>query len=630
MGYSCAGEVVAVGAGVTAFSAGDLVACAGAGKANHAEYVVVQQNLAARVPEGLDLKSAAFTTLGAIALQGVRRANAELGSVVAVIGLGLLGQLAVKLLAASGCTVIGYDPDRGRCEAEADNGSVFLTPSVDVFQDRVAAVTSSEGVDAVIIAAASSSDEPAKLAVSVARRRGVISILGDVRLSFERAEFYRKELDVHMSTSYGPGRYDPNYEARGIDYPKAYVPWTAGRNMQAFLNLAAQGSIDVASLIDREVELESAPSVYAGMVASASQPVGVLIKYPDSRDVDTAVGETLQLSGHKASRDGAVGWALVGAGAFGVSTLYPAFESAETKAQCLAVVSNDSVRGGNFARAEGIANLCSTIDAALQIDDVEAVVLATRHDQHLDQVLKALTAGKHVFVEKPLAISWGQLSAFCSMLEGRTRSEVVMVDFNRRFSPAIRALKECLMDRRGPLVATYRVNAGFINPAHWIQSAEGAGRNIGEACHMYDTLRYLAGAPPSSVTASSVGDESERYLRNDNFASVINFEDGSIGNVVYTATGPKSGLPKERLEVFCDGEAYILDDYVALTRCSDSRVIWRGTQDKGHKGAVEAFLAAVSGSEPAPVPVEEYIEVTALALQVEDCLFGRRNLTGDD
>ncbi|MEQ8320919.1 MAG: bi-domain-containing oxidoreductase [Rhodospirillales bacterium] len=629
LGYSCAGEVVAVGEGVTSFSVGDLVACAGTGKANHAEYVVVQQNLTAHVPAGLDLRLAAFTTLGAIAMQGVRRADPALGDTVAVIGLGLLGRLAVELLAAGGCCVIGYDPDETRAEGRVERGNVFLTSSLDQFNKRIAVASANNGADAVIIAAASDSDEPASLAVAIARRRGVISLLGDVRLSFERAEFYRKELDVHMSTSYGPGRYDPVYEKRGIDYPRAYVPWTAGRNMQAFLNFSSQGLIDVASLIDQEIDLEIAPSLYAGMLDEKPRPVGVLIRYPGG-DAAGIVSKSLELTGQKARQKDAVGWALVGAGAFGISTLYPAFQNAETSAQCRAVVSSDAVRGGNFARAEGIANLCSSIDALTEIDDVQAVVIATRHDRHLEQVLKAWQAGKHVFVEKPLAINWDQLNKFCDTLDVQPPSRILMVDFNRRFSPAIQVLNECLSGRLSPILATYRVNAGYIDPSHWVQGVEGGGRNIGEACHMYDTLRYLVGAAPATVTAGALNDGAKRYARNDNFAATINFANGSIGNLIYSSAGPKSGLPKERLEVFCDGEAYVLDDFTSLVRCSDGQVLWQGTRDKGHIAAINAFLSAIANNGPAPVAIEEYVEVTALALQIEDCIYGRRDLTDDE
>ena len=627
VGYSLAGEVVGVGAGVEGFVVGDRVACAGAGQANHADYVSVRRNLVCRVPAGCAMPEAATATVGAIAIQGVRRAAPQIGEVVCVIGLGLIGMIVVQLLRAAGCRVIGVDLDAERCRRALEFGAAAVETDADRAQILLRGLTGGHGVDATIVTAASKSNAPVNAAMELTRRRGRVVIVGDVGLKVERAAFYRKEIDLLMSTSYGPGRYDRDYEDLGRDYPYGLVRWTANRNMQAYLDLIADKRIDIAALIDRVVPVDEAPAAYAQLARPrASPPLAVIIAYPEPARalVDQPDARVIQLRGHRRPIPDRVNYALVGAGGFGTQMLVPMMERRKDRFFLRGVVSRDATRGGNFARSKQVEFFASSYDAVLRDDRFDLMVIATRHDQHAAQVIGALEAGKHVFVEKPLAISWDQLDAIRTSLAALAAPPRLMVGFNRRFSPAIQRLKQEIGDPRTPLVIDYRLNAGYIAPDHWVQGPEGGGRNLGEACHMYDVFAFLAGAPVASIGAVAIDPGARAYLRSDNFCATIGYEDGSLGNLVYTALGPKAGLPKERIEVFANGEAWIVDDFKSLTRASDGATLWSATSaDKGHAEELSRFADALADGGPDPIPLDQLFETTAVALHVEDLLHGR-------
>jgi predicted dehydrogenase/threonine dehydrogenase-like Zn-dependent dehydrogenase len=627
VGYSIAGEVVGVGAGVTAFAVGDRVACAGAGQANHADYVNVKRNLVCRVPDGCSLQEAATATVGAIAMQGVRRTAPQLGEVICVFGLGLIGMITVQLLRAAGCRVIGIDLDAGRCQRALTLGAAVTETEIDRVQLHLRDLTGGQGVDATIIAAASKSNGPINAAMELTRRRGRVVIVGDVGLKIERAAFYRKEIDLLMSTSYGPGRYDRDYEDFARDYPYAYVRWTTNRNMQSYMELIAEKRIDVVSLIDRVISIDDAPAAYAELASgSGKPPLAVILTYPKPEHVqlDALDAPVIHLRGHREQKLERINYALVGAGGFGTQMLVPMMERRKDRYFLRAVVSRDSTRGGNFARSKQVELLSSSYDDILADDRIDLVVIATRHNEHADQVIKALRAGKHVFVEKPLAISWKQLDAVRRAIETTPDGPHLMVGFNRRFAPALQRLHEELGAQRTPLMVNYRMNSGYIPLDHWVHGPDGGGRNIGEACHMYDVFSFLAGAPVSSINARAIDPGTRAYGRNDNFCATISYEDGSVCNLTYTALGPKSGLPKERIEIFANGEAWIVDDFRGLTRASDGAVLWSSaTSDKGHFEELSRFADALADGQPGPIPVQELLQTTAVALHVEDLLFGR-------
>ncbi|EPR37135.1 oxidoreductase domain protein [Desulfovibrio sp. X2] len=623
VGYSAAGEVVACGLGVTGFAVGDVVACCGAGIANHAEYISVPQNLACRLPAGCALREAATATVGSIALQGVRRAAPSLGERIAVIGLGLIGQMTAQLLTASGCTVLGMDLDSSRVERAKALGMSGGASSPEEFQKLVLQSTSGVGPDKVVITAATKSNAPLNLAMQIVREKGTVVIVGDVGLCPERPAFYRKEVNLLMSTSYGAGRYDRSYEAEGRDYPLPFARWTIKRNMQAFLEQIAAGRLSIDKLIDREVDVTQAPAAYKELAeAEGPLPLGVLLRYPSQAEEDEPV---ITLRGHRPLTDAPVKYALVGAGAFGTSMLAPQMARHPKIFQQAGVVSADAVRGGNYARAQGVPYLGSDPAAMAAREDIDLLVVATRHDQHARTVIAALAAGKHVFVEKPLATTWDELRLVDEawrQSRALANPPLVMVGFNRRFSPAVQALQAALAGRSGPLQILYRLNGGFIAASHWIQTSEGGGRNIGEACHMYDVFRALSGAPVCSIQAAAVAPNGTR-LQNDNFSACLTYDDGSQSTLTYTALGPKAGLPKERIEIFCDGEAYVIDDYRKLTRCSDGSILWEGDVDKGHARELALLGDALTSSGEAPIPFDEIVETTAVSLHIEDILHGR-------
>lgn len=626
VGYSVAGEVVAVGEGVSDFAVGDEVACCGAGIANHADYVLAPRNLACRVPDGCPIEIAATGTVGSIALQGVRRAQPQLGEVVGVVGLGLIGMITVQLLRASGARVIGLDLDVGRAERAIGIGAEATTTNPVEFLKLVRNITGGQGADQIIITAASKSNALINLAMEAARRRGKVVIVGDIGLKPERAAFYQKEIDLLMSTSYGPGRYDAEYEQRGRDYPLSYVRWTLNRNMQAYLEAAASKAIDIRALIDRVATVDQAGDLYRELVESTgSPPLAVLFAYPEeTRPLpDPADAPVITLRGHRKPPTDRINYALVGAGGFGTAMLVPQMDKRRDRFFLKAVVSRDAVRGGNFARGRSVELLASDIESILSRDDIDLLVLATRHHEHAAQVIRAIESGKHVFVEKPLALTWDELDAVRAAHERSDRQTAVMVGFNRRFSPAVQKLAELLRERPSPLVINYRLNAGFLPASHWTQGPEGGGRNIGEACHMYDTMRFLAGAAVKSIAATSIDPQDTAFFRNDNFVATIGYADGTVGNLVYSAMGPKEGMAKERIEVLCNGEAYIVDDYRQLIRCSDGAVLWQGATDKGHEMELSRLGDAIAEGNPVPISFEELLETSAVALHVEDLIMGR-------
>jgi predicted dehydrogenase/threonine dehydrogenase-like Zn-dependent dehydrogenase len=624
IGYSAAGEVVAVGEGITDLSPGDLVACAGAGQANHADWITVKRNLVCRIPAGVSLSAAASTTIGAIALQGVRRSTPQLGDIMAVVGLGLIGQITVQLLKANGCKVLGLDLDPQRVERARGLGLTDGASDPEAFKQLVRDHTKGFGADRTLLTAATPSNAVINMAMEVTRAKGAVVIVGDVGLNVQRAVFYRKEIDLLMSTSYGPGRYDYAYEVEGRDYPYGYVRWTQNRNMQAYLDLIANGSLNIDALIDRVITVDEAPAGYRALLKDDSPPpMGVLIRYPDDpRELQEPPDATrITIRGHKPPRPELINYALVGASAFGIAMLVPQMKKCRDRYHLRGVVSRTNPQAGNFARENGVEVLASTIDDVLGDPQFHLVVIATRHHEHADQVVRALQAGKHVFVEKPLAITWEQLDAVTRAYESIEHKPMLMVGFNRRFSPALQQIKQQVAGRRAPLVINYRLNGGYIPLDSWVQGAQGGGRNLGEACHMYDAFRSLTGSPVKSIEATPIDPGTLPYLKNDNFVATIGYEDGSVATLTYTSLGPKTGLGKERIEVFCDGECWVVDDFKKLIKSSDGAVLWNSSEpDKGHFEEMSRMGDSIASGGPAPISFEEIVETTAVALHIEDLL----------
>ncbi len=625
VGYSAVGRVVAVGQNVRDFAIGNLVACGGAGKANHADYIAVPKNLVALVPAGCAPRDAATATIGTIAMQGVRRSGVQLGDVVCVIGLGLIGQLTVQLLVASGCRVVGIDLESERVTRAKSLGMNAGSTSKSEFLGILKVATDGKGADVTLITAATKSSQLLNDAMEYSRIKGKVVLVGDVGLDLKREIFYRKEIDLLMSTSYGPGRYDTDYEDRGKDYPIAYVRWTLNRNMSCYLDLIARGSIKVNSLIDRVVLLENVSDAYLEL--TDRKVLGAIIDYGvnDEKDARGASGETaIKLRGHRLPLEGRINYALVGAGAFGTSMLVPQMDKMSDMFFLKAVVSRSGINGSNFARSKGVEVLASELNAILEKEDIKLALVATRHSDHADQVSRLLRAGKHVFVEKPLAISWDQLNQVHTAYTERSSNSVLMVGFNRRFSPPIKAIYKELSDRSAPLIMQYRMNAGFIPDNHWIQGPEGGGRNIGEACHIYDLFRFFADSHVIDISVQAIAPSNTYWRRNDNFIATISYADGSVATLTYTSKGPRQGMGKEKLELFCDGEAWIVDDYRSAVRVSDQEILWKSSSiDKGHFAELRVLGESLETGGKVPIDFEELMETTSVALHVEDLIYGR-------
>lgn len=623
LGYSSAGEVMEVGAGVNGFSVGDLVACAGVGYANHAEVVSVPENLCVKLPQGADLKHASYNTLGAIALQGVRQADLRLGESCAVIGLGLLGQLTCLLLRASGVKVYGIDIDewavRTAAEHCADDAWVRSHPGL---EGMIENATGGLGVDAVIITAGTSSPDPINFAGAIARKKGTVVMVGNAPTGFERdPHWYKKELQLRMSCSYGPGRYDPAYEEKGLDYPAAYVRWTENRNMQAFQEMVHSGRINMDYLTTHEVSLEDAPKAY-DMILNRNEPfLGIMIRYDLSRPVPR---KAMQIN--KISPSGKIGIAFIGAGSYAQGNLLPNIPEDPAFSR-IGVICQTGTSSRRVAEKYGFETCTDRELDIIENDKVNTVFIATRHDSHARYVLSSLRNGKNVFVEKPLCLTLAELAEIeevFGQMVAAGKTPALAVGFNRRFSPLSVALKKRLGD--APVSMLYRVNAGAIPAEHWIQDPEiGGGRIVGEACHFIDLLTFFAGSIPKTVYASSLPDPKGL---NDIAAINLEFGNGSVGTVMYYANGPKS-MPKEYLEVYQAGQAGIIEDFKKLTIQGGKKPFKKSlvSQDKGQKEMVRKFLECIKSGGAPLIPADEVFAVTRTTFAVLESLKARQAVT---
>ncbi len=618
LGYSLAGRVADVGKTAHGFANGDRVACAGAGYANHAEVNAVPKNLAVHVPGEVSDEEAAFVTVGAIALQGVRLARPELGNVVVVIGLGLIGQIAVQLLTAHGCDVIGIDVERGKVDRAIARGAVAGALSgVDDAVEIVRAVSRGYGADAVVITASSPTNEPLALAGELARDRARVSVVGLLPLEIPRKAYYEKELEVVVSRSYGPGRYDADYEERGHDYPIGYVRWTERRNLQAVLRAIATKRLDVKSLITHRFAFESALDAYALITAERPEPhLGVLLTYEAKAD-EKANGATAAVSSapRARTRPGEVGIAFVGTGGFSTSVLLPAFEKT-SGVRLVRAVSGRGLSARHAANKFGVEGVAASLDDVLAMPEVDAIVIATRHDSHAALAAKALAAGRDVFLEKPAAVDEEQLAMLGDAV--KASSARLMVGFNRRYAPFARSVKEAFAGRRAGIVMSARINAGRIPAGNWVVDAdEGGGRVVGEACHFVDLLSFWAGALPVRVSAHAIGPEGG-WDRADNLVIGLAFGDGSVGTILYSAMGDPS-VSKERYELLCEGKVAAIDNWrtLEITARGKTKTTRTLKADKGHAEEVRVFVEACRRGGMGPIAWESVEGVTRATFGVE-------------
>jgi polar amino acid transport system substrate-binding protein len=613
LGYSTSGTVLASLDTNGIYKPGDRVACAGQDYASHAEIVAVPQNLVAKIPDNVSFGEAAFTTLGAIALQGVRQAEPSLGERICVIGLGLLGQITCQILKANGCNVFGIDLSENLVKMAngqaADKAMVRNDPNLIVACDGF---TKGFGFDSVIITAAAPSNDPVELASEIIKKKGKVVVVGAVKMDIPRdPHFYRKELDLRMSCSYGPGRYDVNYEEKSIDYPYSYVRWTEQRNMEAFLELLSRKTIDIRPLITHVFDIADAEKAYDIVLGKVKEPhIGILLRYSAN---DSKRNTRVQISAAPVS---AVNIGLIGAGSFAQSYLIPNVKA--YGASLDGVVDSKSINAKNVSDKFKF-NFCSSDpDDILKKEDINTVFIATPHSSHSELVIKALKADKNAFTEKPLAINHEQLDAVIQAV--RECDKLLMVGFNRRFAPVSEEVKKGFRNLDEPIVMNIRINAGLIPKDHWTQQPEtGGGRIIGEVCHFIDLMQYFTDSEPVRVFAESVSSDNSRLTPEDNISIVLKFADGSVGNITYLANGDKS-VPKEKIEVFGGGNTGVINDFRDGAFFRNGRSTKLRSSGKGHREEITAFLNAVKEGRESPIGFRSICLTTLTTFKILDSI----------
>jgi polar amino acid transport system substrate-binding protein len=613
LGFSCAGEVIDLSTEAKGFKVGDLVACGGF-TASHSEVVSVPVNLCVKLKPDADLKQASYNTLGAIAMQGVRQADNRLGETCTIIGLGLLGQLTALLLKAAGVRVIGIDIDPEMVSIARHQCVDLALNREDIgIEEKILQFTDGLGCDGVIITAASDSIDPINFAGDISRKKGTIVVVGSVPTGFDREpNFYQKELQVKMSCSYGPGRYDPDYEEKGIDYPPPYVRWTEKRNMQAFQELIYSKKIDISYLTTHTFNLKEAPDAYDMIMAKSEPFIGILIEYDTTRKIDNKPIFSTKFKAQR-SKLGGVSIGFIGAGSYAQSHLLPNIPK-KKNVSFKGVMTASSTSSRAVAERYGFEFFTTNENDIIDNDDINTVFIATRHDSHAYFIVEALKAGKHVFVEKPLCLKIKELEEIKKWHKlAATNYQLLMVGYNRRFSSLIRRINDDFGD--GPMALMYRVNAGAISKDSWIQDPEfGGGRIIGETCHFVDLLTFLADSLPVSVYATIMDDSNNL---GDTLNIALSYKNGSISTISYLANGPKS-LPKERIEVFAHGSATIIDDFRELTVYSNRKTKKKKlfSQDKGQKKEIEQFIEAILNGTGEPIPFSEIYSASLVTFKV--------------
>jgi predicted dehydrogenase/threonine dehydrogenase-like Zn-dependent dehydrogenase len=620
LGYSCSGRVIATGKKVIQFRVGDFVACAGAEFAHHADVVCVPEKLVVGIPDKKYLKHASITTLGAIALQGIRRSKLQIGETVCVIGLGLLGQLTAQLAKAAGCKVIGIDLLEHRLKLAKKLGAdhTFLATDKNLHK-TIEFLTHHKGVDVTLITASSKSDSVVQQAMELTRKKGKVVLVGDVGLKLERSPFYKKEIDFLISCSYGPGRYDPEYELDGKDYPYAYVRWTEKRNMQAIISLIEQGALNIESLITQEYLIEDVIKAYEQL--KGRDALGVVLRY-NNKDDFSFIPAKRDLLPEKIitfvpAKKTTLNVGIVGVGGFAKTKLLPLVSKIEG-VNIHSIADIDAANAENVSRTYGATRTFIQEQELFEEKDVDVVIVASPHKFHCDQAIQALSRGKAVFMEKPMVTTFDQFEKLSIFLKENPEAPFC-VDYNRSFAPFIQKIKWELAERHSPLVMTYRMNAGYVPQNHWVQKQIGAGRVIGEACHIFDLFYFLTGANPTAVSVEALRPSSDDLFPTDNFSAHISFSDGSICSLVYTSIGHPA-LGKERMELFFDSKSITMDDYLTLRGYGTSHSFDQtvATQDKGHGKLMYEFFEGIKRDKvKIPISVKRLNTVAELTLVID-------------
>jgi len=615
LGYSTAGHVIDISEQITSFKVGDYVACAGGNLANHAEVISVPENLAVHVPKTISMSDAAYTTIGSIALQGVRQADLRLGESCVVIGLGLIGQLTVQILLASGVKVIGVDIDPDSVELALKSGIDLAYKRGDGREEKsIIEYTGGVGSDAVIITAATSSLDPVEFAGTILRKKGRVVIVGSVPTGFSRDNYYNKELELKMATSYGPGRYDQKYEDKGFDYPIAYVRWTENRNMQTFIELIRTKKIDLGKLTSHTFSFNKSLEAYDMILAKKEPYFGILLSYDKERKINKDVNIKPDIT---KKADSNIKISFIGAGSFAQNSLLPHIKNS----QKISIANTQGHTAKNIASKWGFSRATTDVESIFLEDESNIIFIATRHNSHFELVMEGLKVNKNIFVEKPLCISQKELNDLKEAYIKTNNKIYLMVGYNRRFSPHIQKIKSKFNDN-SPVSINYRINAGYIPPEHWIQDKDlGGGRIIGEVCHFIDLAMYIASSKPQTLFATTIPDP---FNLMDTLNVSIQFQNGSIANIAYYSNGA-SKLSKEYLEVFCNGVTFIVDDYKSSYIYSKSlkKKSYSG-KDKGHKKQIELLLRSIKNGLSTPISFTELYYTSQMTLDVIESIVKRK------
>jgi predicted dehydrogenase/threonine dehydrogenase-like Zn-dependent dehydrogenase len=616
IGYSCSGTVISVGKNIGDLKPGDHVACGGVGKAVHAEVVSVPRNLTVKVPEGVSLRDAASATVGSIALQGVRQADVRIGEYVAVIGLGLIGQITAQILGAAGCRVIGIDLLQDKIDVAARNGlyHAINAEHLDPVEETLM-YTSDNGVDATIITAASESDEIVQQAMEMTRKKGTVVVVGAVGLGLNRQPFYRKEIDFKISCSYGPGRYDESYEEKGIDYPYAYVRWTENRNMEEYLRLVAEEKVNFSSLVSLECPVDGATEIYEQLKAPDNKHMGVVLTYHFDESMLSRPEQKIIHLVKRKDIDGKIRVGLIGAGEFSKAIHLPNLKSLSNLYNIRAIASRDGTNAKETAKRFGADYATTDYHKVLEDPDINMVIIATRHNLHAQMAMEAAQAAKAILLEKPMALNLEELDDLEKVL--RDTKVPFMVGFNRRFSPFAAKAKEIIGKPLNPIMVFYRVNARHLPLDHWVHGPEGGGRIIGEACHMIDFFSFLTESSISSISVSAINPKTEAVTARDNFFATLKYENGAVCSLLYTSQGAVK-LGKEYIEIYVDGKTIVIDDFKIFRPHGTRKAEVTFNQvDKGHKEELRQFVQSSRGyGEFAPISLDSARETTEATLHI--------------
>ena len=630
-GYSLSGIIIEKGGLITDLNVGDRVACAGSRIANHAEIASVPQNLVVKIPDNVEYKEAAFATLGSIGMQGVRRSGARFGETIVILGLGLLGLLSLQIAKAAGCRVIGIDLDESRVDISKSLGAnLALNARRTNVEGEVLDYTRGMGADAVIICAATKSSEPSNQAMRMCRKKGRVVVVGSVGMELQREHMYQKELDFVISTSYGPGRYDKLYEEKGMDYPYAYVRWTENRNMEEVLRMISEGRIDVERLISLEFPIDEAAKAYEAITGHEPRPLSVLLRYPNFHspcqlstfERKVFIGNVVKT---QKSKNGDVNIAVIGAGNFSESVHLPNLKKIKGY-NLKAIVCQHAERAKMLAKRFGAEYATTGYKEVLADDDIDAVLIATRHNLHAPMTIEAAKAGKHVFVEKPMVLNPEELEKIQEIIH--ETGIKYTVGFNRRYSSLVLRMKDLLGKIKRPYLITYRVNAGFIPKSSWVHDpTEGGGRIIGECCHFFDLFNYIVDSEINDISVMSTPINGVNIVADDNFVSTITYSDSSLAVLIYTSAGNKS-LPKEKVEIFADGSSIIIDDYKKIEYfAKEHKHEGLKRNDKGHYNELVEFLKLVRGQPSNCLTFEDALAATNISFRIGD-MIRRTNNTG--